>query len=102
MLANSPNKVLSREDLLDNIWGTEYFGDPRTVDTHIKRLRARLKLMDNIIGTLKLFGLLNINSRLIMIKRSISTKLTVGFVIIVIISTLCIGDTRGRGSRELL
>lgn len=37
-----------------------------------------------------------------MIKRSISTKLTVGFVIIVIISTLCIGDTRGRGSRELL
>jgi two-component system response regulator ResD len=44
MLANSPNKILSRDDLLDNIWGTEYFGDPRTVDTHIKRLRAKLNL----------------------------------------------------------
>ncbi|MCB2305119.1 response regulator transcription factor [Clostridium estertheticum] len=44
MMANSPNKILSRDMLLDNIWGTEYFGDPRTVDTHIKRLRAKLKL----------------------------------------------------------
>ena len=44
MLANSPNKILSRDILLDNIWGIEYFGDPRTVDTHIKRLRAKLKL----------------------------------------------------------
>ena len=44
MLANSPNKIISRDALLDNIWGTEYFGDPRTVDTHIKRLRAKLKL----------------------------------------------------------
>lgn len=44
MLANSPNKILSRDVLLDSIWGTEYFGDPRTVDTHIKRLRAKLKL----------------------------------------------------------
>jgi len=44
MLANSPNKILSRDNLLDSIWGTEYFGDPRTVDTHIKRLRAKLKL----------------------------------------------------------
>lgn len=44
MMANSPNKIFSRDMLLDNIWGTEYFGDPRTVDTHIKRLRAKLKL----------------------------------------------------------
>ena len=44
MLASSPNRVLSRDALLDSIWGTEYFGDPRTVDTHIKRLRAKLKL----------------------------------------------------------
>ena len=43
MLANSPNKIVSRDALLDSIWGTEYFGDPRTVDTHIKRLRAKLK-----------------------------------------------------------
>lgn len=44
MLVSSPNKVISRDILLDNIWGVDYFGDPRTVDTHIKRLRAKLKL----------------------------------------------------------
>lgn len=44
MLASSPNRIVSRDELLDGIWGTEYFGDPRTVDTHIKRLRAKLKL----------------------------------------------------------
>ena len=43
-LANSPNKVLSRNELLDSIWGIDYYGDPRTVDTHIKRLRSKLKL----------------------------------------------------------
>lgn len=44
LLASSPNKVFSRDSLLDNIWGVDYFGDPRTVDTHIKRIRAKLKL----------------------------------------------------------
>lgn len=44
VLANSPNKVLSRNELLDFIWGIDYYGDPRTVDTHIKRLRSKLKL----------------------------------------------------------
>lgn len=44
MLSSSPNKVVSRNDLLDNIWGIDYFGDPRTVDTHIKRIRAKLEL----------------------------------------------------------
>jgi two-component system response regulator ResD len=44
MLASSPNRIISRDALLDGIWGTEYFGDPRTIDTHIKRLRAKLKL----------------------------------------------------------
>lgn len=44
MLASSPNRIISRDALLDSIWGTEYFGDPRTIDTHIKRLRAKLKL----------------------------------------------------------
>lgn len=43
-LANSPNKILSRNELLDAIWGIDYYGDPRTVDTHIKRLRSKLKL----------------------------------------------------------
>lgn len=44
MLASSPNVIINRDTLLDNIWGIDYFGDPRTVDTHIKRIRAKLKL----------------------------------------------------------
>lgn len=44
LLATSPNTVFSRDSLLDSIWGVDYFGDPRTVDTHIKRIRAKLKL----------------------------------------------------------
>jgi two-component system response regulator ResD len=44
MLASSPNKIINRDELLDNIWGVDYFGDPRTVDTHIKRIRAKLGL----------------------------------------------------------
>jgi len=42
MLAGNKNKVFSREILLNNIWGYEYFGDSRTVDSHIKRLRSKL------------------------------------------------------------
>mgnify|MGYP000880171127 CR=1 FL=1 len=41
-LGINKNKVFTRENLLDNIWGYDYFGDTRTVDSHIKRLRAKL------------------------------------------------------------
>jgi len=41
-LATNLNKVFTRENLLDLIWGFDYFGESRTVDTHIKRLRAKL------------------------------------------------------------
>ncbi|MEG1459163.1 MAG: response regulator transcription factor [Acetivibrio sp.] len=41
-LANNPNKVFTRDNLLDSLWGFDYFGDSRTVDSHIKRLRAKL------------------------------------------------------------
>ena len=41
-LAINQNKVFTRENLLDLIWGFDYFGESRTVDTHIKRLRAKL------------------------------------------------------------
>lgn len=41
-LAKNSNKVFSRDNLLDSIWGYDYFGDSRTVDSHIKRLRAKL------------------------------------------------------------
>ncbi|MCL1987858.1 MAG: response regulator transcription factor [Firmicutes bacterium] len=42
LLASNQNKVFSRNELLDAVWGYEYFGDGRTVDSHIKRLRAKL------------------------------------------------------------
>ena len=41
-LAKHPGRVFSREQLLEAIWGYEYFGDTRTVDTHIKRLRQKI------------------------------------------------------------
>ena len=41
-LAKNSSKVFSRENLLDSIWGYDYFGDSRTVDSHIKRLRAKI------------------------------------------------------------
>ena len=46
-LASSPNQVFTREQLLDQIWGYEYIGDTRTVDVHIKRLRAKIKNHDS-------------------------------------------------------
>mgnify|MGYP000722117355 FL=1 len=41
-LATNQNKVFTRENLLDLLWGFDYFGDSRTVDTHIKRLRSKI------------------------------------------------------------
>jgi len=41
-LTTNPNKVFSRDNLLNNLWGYDYYGDSRTVDSHIKRLRAKL------------------------------------------------------------
>ncbi|BAH08264.1 response regulator transcription factor [Clostridium kluyveri] len=46
VLSTYPNKIVSRDTLLDEIWGIDYFGDPRTVDTHIKRIRAKLQLSE--------------------------------------------------------
>lgn len=43
LLASNPNKVYSREELLEIIWGYEYFGDLRTVDVHIRRLREKIE-----------------------------------------------------------
>lgn len=42
ILSTNNNKVFSRDNLLDSLWGYDYYGDNRTVDTHIKRLRAKL------------------------------------------------------------
>ena len=41
-LAKNSSKVFSRDNLLDSLWGYDYYGDSRTVDSHIKRMRAKL------------------------------------------------------------
>jgi YD repeat-containing protein len=42
-LANANGKVLTREDLLERVWGYDYFGDSRLVDVHIRRLRTKIE-----------------------------------------------------------
>ena len=42
-LASNPNRVFTRDQLLDEVWGFEYYGDSRTVDVHVKRLREKLE-----------------------------------------------------------
>ena len=43
LLMNNPNKVYSREKLLNDVWGYEYLGDVRTVDVHVRRLREKIE-----------------------------------------------------------
>lgn len=52
-LAKNPNKVFTRDNLLDSLWGFDYFGDSRTVDSHIKRLRAKLDKVEHPDWTIK-------------------------------------------------
>lgn len=52
-LAKNSTKVFSRDNLLDSIWGYDYFGDSRTVDSHIKRLRAKLDKYDHPLWEIK-------------------------------------------------
>jgi len=52
-LAKNPNKVFTRDNLLDSLWGFDYFGDSRTVDSHIKRLRAKLDKIEHPNGEIK-------------------------------------------------
>ncbi len=47
ILAGNPSKVFTRDNLLDSLWGQDYFGDSRTVDSHIKRLRAKLDQVEH-------------------------------------------------------
>ena len=42
-LASNPNRVYNRDQLLDEVWGFEYYGDSRTIDVHVKRLREKLE-----------------------------------------------------------
>ncbi|TDT68623.1 DNA-binding response OmpR family regulator [Hypnocyclicus thermotrophus] len=53
-LIENKNIVLSREKILDNVWGYNFFGDVRTVDTHIKKLRKKIE--NNYIETIRGYG----------------------------------------------
>ena len=55
-LVNNQNIVLSREKILDRIWGYDYEGDIRTIDTHVKMLRANLKEAGSYIKTIRGVG----------------------------------------------
>lgn len=50
-LAGNPNKAMTRELILSNVWGDDFFGSDRTVDTHIKSLRSQIKPYDRYINT---------------------------------------------------
>lgn len=55
-LATHPSRVFTREQLLSDVWGYDYFGGTRTVDVHVRRLRAKLGEADQIIGTVRNVG----------------------------------------------
>lgn len=55
-IAQAKGRVLSRNDLLEIVWGMDYYGETRTVDVHIKRLRDKLKSCAEIIETVKGVG----------------------------------------------
>ena len=55
-LAQHPGRVFSREQLLSEVWGYDYFGGTRTVDVHIRRLRAKLGDLESLIGTVRNVG----------------------------------------------
>lgn len=47
-LASNPNKVFTREQLLEHVWGFDFYGDSRTVDVHVKRLREKIDLQNQV------------------------------------------------------
>lgn len=55
-LATHPSRVFTREQLLSEVWGYDYFGGTRTVDVHVRRLRAKLGDMESLIGTVRNVG----------------------------------------------
>ena len=55
-LASSPNRVYTRNQLLDEVWGFDYFGDSRTVDVHVKRLREKLEGVSETWGLKTVWG----------------------------------------------
>lgn len=56
LLASNPGQVFDRETILSRIWGYDYFGDTRTVDTHIKRIRQKIDAEDHAYSLLTVYG----------------------------------------------
>ena len=56
-LASNPNKVFTRDQLLDKVWGFDYYGDSRTVDVHIKRLREKINGVSDQWGLKTVWGI---------------------------------------------
>jgi DNA-binding response OmpR family regulator len=54
--ATNPSRVFTREQLLSEVWGYDYFGGTRTVDVHVRRLRAKLGDLEQLIGTVRNVG----------------------------------------------
>ena len=57
-LAANRSRVFTRDQLLDQVWGSDYFGGTRTVDVHVRRLRAKLGELESLIGTVRNVGYL--------------------------------------------
>jgi len=55
-LAQHPNRVFTREELLDRVWGHDYYGGTRTVDVHVRRLRAKTEEAGELIETVRGVG----------------------------------------------
>jgi len=55
-LATHPSRVFTREQLLSEVWGYDYFGGTRTVDVHVRRLREKIPLLVTSLETVKQFG----------------------------------------------
>lgn len=56
LLASHPGQVMDREHILSKVWGYDYFGDTRTVDTHIKRIRQKIDQDNPVYGLITVYG----------------------------------------------
>ena len=55
-LVHNPNRVFTREELLDRVWGEEYFGGTRTVDVHVRRVRGKTEEAGELVETVRGVG----------------------------------------------
>jgi Response regulators consisting of a CheY-like receiver domain and a winged-helix DNA-binding domain len=75
-LADHSGQVLTRDQLLSEVWGYDYFGGTRTVDVHIRRLRAKLGEMESLITTVRNVGYMLIKESRAKSEASSNTELS--------------------------